>query len=517
MRSSMRIISAILLVFMSASLLSTGVFASSFSDVLLGETAGTVSFVKAASGKWTLTIDKALLVGNTIRLGLTYYTLGTNFEGKTPAEQAKSLSAILKGMPLNADDDALKNYNITYTDGENKITFTSKQGFNHEYPPTFIFTSFRPANWWVDAPTSNRPYRRPDRIRPFNSWSDYTNAGLLTLIETSEPWFNVYKVSSNTYVFSEPGHDQEVISFLVIGTETALLIDTGMGIGNLRKAVEDVLKLPENSHIKIGENFIMVNTHTHSDHRGDSWRFPEVKEIFVWDGDDNASLPGDAGDTMTTIARNFFVGSGGGAITTGDLMRDLPAEFSAQLIGVSKEKPLVRPGVSASQIKRIDETHVFDLGGRKLQVVHTPGHSSDSITLIDVTNKIVFTGDFYYPAPNYVYQPGRTSLVAYYKSAAKLWDILEPLGIEWICGSHNELVYGKEIIRELRDAAKAILDLAVSGEAWTPDGKGGNISAESSSYIEYRFDSAISPTGNIRIQVNHDYDVRKPVIPPNNP
>ena len=127
------------------------------------------------------------------------------------------------------------------------------------------------------------------------------------------------------------------------------------------------------------------------------------------------------------------------------------------------------------------------------------------------------SGIFYYPGPNYVSQPGRTSLLDYYESAVKLWEIIKPLDIKWVYGSHNETVQGGEIIRELRDAAKNILDLNVSGDTWSPDGSGGNISAESDSYVEYRFESGISPTGNIRIQANPDYDVRNPVIPPNNP
>ena len=477
---------------------------------------GSASLAEVKAGEWALTIDKPLTHGNTIRIGMTYYTFGRDFAGATPAEQAKNLSSVLSGEPLVADDDALDSFEIAYTDGENKITLTSAE---EEYPPTFIFTSFRPANWWVDAPSSSRPYRRPDRIRPLDSWTRLARDGTFKLVETSEPWFDVYKIPGDTYVFFEPGQDQEVMSFLIVGTEKAILLDTGMGIGNLRNAVEDVLALPENSHIKIGENFIMVNTHTHTDHRGDSWRFPDVEEIYVWYGDDNPETDGDAGDTMTRDAFKFFDGPGGGAITTGDLMRDLPAEFVAELaaISASAENPLVRPGVKAEQIKRIDETHVFNLGGRSLQVVHTPGHSMDSITLVDAANKVIYTGDFFYPGPNYAYQRSSASLLAYYESAVKLWNIIEPMGIEWVYGAHNETTKGGEIIRELRDASKAILDLEVSGEAWNPEGTGGNISAESGGNVEYRFESEFSPTGNIRIQVNSDYDVRNPVTPPTNP
>lgn len=36
---------------------------------------------------------------------------------------------------------------------------------------------------------------------------------------------------------------------------------------------------------------------------------------------------------------------------------------------------------------------VFDLGGRRLEVIHTPGHSPGSICLLDKENRLLFTGD----------------------------------------------------------------------------------------------------------------------------
>jgi glyoxylase-like metal-dependent hydrolase (beta-lactamase superfamily II) len=38
-------------------------------------------------------------------------------------------------------------------------------------------------------------------------------------------------VEDGVYAFYEPGNFQEVISYLVLGTQRALLIDTGMGMG----------------------------------------------------------------------------------------------------------------------------------------------------------------------------------------------------------------------------------------------------------------------------------------------
>lgn len=74
-------------------------------------------------------------------------------------------------------------------------------------------------------------------------------------IPISEEWFEVYEVAANLFVFYEPRHCEEAISNLVIGQDKAALIETGCGIGNLRKAVEEVTDKP----------VMVINTHTHAD------------------------------------------------------------------------------------------------------------------------------------------------------------------------------------------------------------------------------------------------------------
>ena len=51
--------------------------------------------------------------------------------------------------------------------------------------------------------------------------------------------------------------------------------------------------------------------------------------------------------------------------------------------------------------RRLEGT-VFDLGGWKLRVIDTPGHSPDSIMLAEDNRKLLFTGDTFYPAALYV-------------------------------------------------------------------------------------------------------------------
>ena len=51
-------------------------------------------------------------------------------------------------------------------------------------------------------------------------------------------WFVPYRVPDGVTAIYEPYHFQEVISYLIEGNESALLLDSGMGIGNIRSLVE---------------------------------------------------------------------------------------------------------------------------------------------------------------------------------------------------------------------------------------------------------------------------------------
>jgi hydroxyacylglutathione hydrolase len=45
------------------------------------------------------------------------------------------------------------------------------------------------------------------------------------------------------------------------------------------------------------------------------------------------------------------------------------------------------------KVREVRAGYEFDLGGRKLSVIETPGHTRGSICLLDAENRILFTGD----------------------------------------------------------------------------------------------------------------------------
>src|SRR3984885_13702933 len=88
----------------------------------------------------------------------------------------------------------------------------------------------------------------------------------LERVPSSDNWFEVYKIRPGVFAIYEPHQLEEIISYLILGSDKALLFDTGMGISNIQAVVAGLTKLPVS----------VVNSHTHNDHVGDNWRFSDV-------------------------------------------------------------------------------------------------------------------------------------------------------------------------------------------------------------------------------------------------
>ena len=87
---------------------------------------------------------------------------------------------------------------------------------------------------------------------PRPAWSEFD------LVEQTQPWFEVYEVAPRVFAIYEPGQFEEVISYLIVGSERALLFDTGLGIGDMRRVASELTSLET----------IVLNSHTHYDHVG---------------------------------------------------------------------------------------------------------------------------------------------------------------------------------------------------------------------------------------------------------
>ncbi|MGC1417151.1 MAG: MBL fold metallo-hydrolase, partial [Candidatus Acidiferrum sp.] len=88
-----------------------------------------------------------------------------------------------------------------------------------------------------------------------------------------------------------------------------------------------------------------------------------------------------------------------------------------------------------------------------VEIIATPGHTPDSISLLDHSNGLLFTGDTYYPGPIWLFRP-ETNLDAYVASVKKL-AALAPQ-VKLVLGAHNVPVADPSVLPKLVDAIEAV-------------------------------------------------------------
>jgi len=235
-------------------------------------------------------------------------------------------------------------------------------------------------NWWDSLP-------RPE-------W------GAFEKVAVSDDWFEVYRIDDEIYAIYEPGQFEEVISFLIVGSDFALMFDTGLGIGNIRNLVDQLTDL----------DIVVLNSHTHYDHIGGNHLFDTVYGTSL--------------EYSTTRALGSPPEAVAGFVQEGWVWKPLPSEF---VIDDYQSH--------AFEIdKLVYEGDTIDVGGRTLEILFTPGHAPDSICLIDRDNRLLFTGDTFYLAPLYTHIAG-SDFDDYADSARRLAGLADQ--IDAAITSHN--------------------------------------------------------------------------------
>lgn len=240
----------------------------------------------------------------------------------------------------------------------------------------------------------------------------------LDRVLASDLWFEVYKVAPGTFAIYEPHQAEEVISYLIVGHKQALLFDTGMGIANIRKVVTQLTSRP----------VVVLNSDTHNDHVGGNALF-----TFAYGMDmafTRANAKGSRDDAQEELAPGMVCGN-------------LPKGFDPKTYAT---KPW---HVSLF----VHDGFKINLGGRTVEIIATPGHTPDSIALIDRENGLLFTGDTYYPGPIWLYRP-ETNLDAYVASVKHL-AALAPQ-VKLVLGAHNVPVADPGTLPRLVTAIEAV-------------------------------------------------------------
>jgi glyoxylase-like metal-dependent hydrolase (beta-lactamase superfamily II) len=241
-------------------------------------------------------------------------------------------------------------------------------------------------------------------------------------------WFAVFDLGRDTFALCEPDHNEEVISFLLIGRERALLIDTGMGFVPIKPLAMRLTHLP----------ISVLNTHTHFDHTGGNHEFDEIAAF----------------ETPLSRARQS---DGERAAWAGQLTPEHVR--GAWPAGVDPATFVTRP----YRVTRwVSDGDVIDLGGRPLELLHTPGHSADSLSIVDHAQRQMLTADQFYEGPIYLTNQD-SDVAAFTRSARRMASHAQR--VDRLLPSHNTPIAAPGYLASLADAAEHVARSQTRGRA----------------------------------------------------
>lgn len=223
-------------------------------------------------------------------------------------------------------------------------------------------------------------------------------------------WFKIDKIDKDTYIISEYRHWEETHCYLLNGCDRSLLIDTGLGICNIYEEVKKLTEKPVTA----------AATHIHWDHIGGHKYFPDFyahSEELDW-------LNGKFPLSMDTI-RNMVIDR-----------CDLPDKFDVNNYEIFQGMPT----------RVLADGDVIDIGGREIEVFHTPGHSPGHLCFYERKTGYLFTGDLVYKDILFAHYPS-TDPEAYLVSLEKI----AALPVQKVFPAHHSLDIQPEILIRIRE------------------------------------------------------------------
>lgn len=230
-----------------------------------------------------------------------------------------------------------------------------------------------------------------------------------------KPWFTIDHLDKDTYIISEYRHWEETHAYLLNGKKRSLLIDTGLGICNICEEVTKLTNLP----------ITAVATHIHWDHIGGHRYFPD----FYAHEDELHWLNGEFPLTIAQIKSMVIDRC------------ELPEDYSV-------ENYVFFQGTPTRILKDNDN---IDIGGRIIQVLHTPGHSPGHMCFYEKERGYLFTGDLVYKDTLFAYYPS-TDPIAYLASMERV----AALPVKKVFPAHHSLDIKPEILLQIRNAFRQL-------------------------------------------------------------
>ena len=233
-------------------------------------------------------------------------------------------------------------------------------------------------------------------------------------------WFSVSKIDDNTFAINEDKHWEETHCYLLCGVKNALLIDTGLGVANIKKVVDSLTLLP----------VLVVTTHIHWDHIGGHKYFENIAVHEAEKDWLSIKFP----IPLQAVKHNLVCKP-----------CDFPLDFSIDSYQL--------PKISPQQI--LHDGDCLDLGERKITVIHTPGHSRGHCCFYEPERKYLYSGDLIYSGCLDAFYP-TTDPQLFWQSVKKI----QHLDVERVLPAHHQLSIPVYIINSIE---KAFSQLAGEG------------------------------------------------------
>ena len=227
-----------------------------------------------------------------------------------------------------------------------------------------------------------------------------------------ENWFTIEKIDTTTYVISEYKHWEETHCYLLLGTECAVLIDTGLGVQNIKNVVDSLTSLP----------ILVITTHIHWDHIGGHSHF----ENFAVYENEIGWLSKKFPIPLQAVKKNLTLKP-----------CEFPSNFCLDNYSVFRGMP--------TQI--LHDGDQIDLGNRTLKVIHTPGHSPGHCCFYEQDRGWLYSGDLIYKGCLDAFYP-TTDPILFMRSAEKV----RTLPLEKILPAHHQLDISVSLVDKIANA-----------------------------------------------------------------
>ena len=198
-----------------------------------------------------------------------------------------------------------------------------------------------------------------------------------------DDWYAVEAIDSQTFAINEPNSSQYNTSYLIIGETRAVMFDAGSGE---RPAGSHSIREVAERYVD-GKPIMLVLSHFHYDHIFDAAAFDGITLI------DRPEIRNDIRDGVYTI-------------------------------GMWESLDMERRPLKVTSL--VADGGLIDLGGRTLDVLSLPGHTTESVVLLDKSRNQVFAGDFVYRHLGGIiaFAPG-ADLVVYKHNSARLLQLTD--------------------------------------------------------------------------------------------